>query len=75
MRDEPPSHAYLRELFMQFDANNDGRVDKSEFRRILNVLGDAPSDDVLTLEFTAIDTNADGTVDFEEFRQWWLDYK
>lgn len=72
MTDEPPGNAYLLELFERFDANGDGLVDKTEFRRILHVLGDEPSDEVLSLEFTTIDSNGDGMVDFEEFRQWWL---
>ena len=74
MTKESPSHSYLRELFEQFDKNGDGLVDRHEFRRILNVLGDAPSEEVLTLEFAAMDSNGDGSVDFEEFRLWWLDY-
>ena len=75
MTDEKPSDAYLQKLFGEFDANDDDRIDRSEFRRILNVLGEVPSEDVLALEFELIDANGDGLVDFSEFRKWWLDYK
>lgn len=75
MSDENSGEEYLLELFDQFDANDDGLIDRQEFMRILRVLGDEPSEDILSLEFAAIDVNGDGMVDFEEFRRWWLDYK
>lgn len=75
MSDDSATQTYLLDLFDQFDANRDGLIDKYEFVRILQVLGDEPSEEVLTLEFAAIDANGDGMVDFEEFRSWWLDYQ
>lgn len=75
MTDNSSSKEYLLKLFHQFDANGDGLIDRNEFRRILRVLGDEPTEDVLLLEFAAIDSNGDDMVDFDEFRNWWLDYK
>ena len=73
--EDKASHEFLLDLFDQYDTNDDGLIDRNEFRRILRVLGDEPTEEVLLLEFTAIDSNGDGMVDFEEFRRWWFDYK
>jgi Ca2+-binding EF-hand superfamily protein len=65
----------LRRLFARFDADRDGLIDEQEFREILETLGDAPSNEVLSLNFAAIDSNSDGMVNFHELMRWWLDYK
>ena len=62
-------------LLSRFDANSDGLIDESEFRTIVESLGENPSKEVLSLEFAAIDRNSDGRVVFQEFKDWWLDYK
>ena len=65
----------LRRLFARFDVDQSGRVDEREFRKIVEALGESPSDEVLSLEFALIDKNSDGFVDYSEFVEWWLDYK
>jgi calmodulin len=76
MKDGPTvNEEKLLRLFSRFDANSDGLVDESEFRTIVESLGEIPSNEVLSLEFAAIDTNADGRVEFNEFKAWWLDYE
>ena len=65
----------LQRLFERFDVDQNGRVDEREFRKILEALGESPSDEVLSLEFALIDKNSDGLVDYREFAEWWLDYK
>jgi Ca2+-binding EF-hand superfamily protein len=61
-------------VFTSFDTDANGLVDEGEFRRILETLGENPSDEVLSLEFAVIDGNDDGLVEFQEFLRWWLDY-
>jgi calmodulin len=65
----------LRLLFARFDVDGSGTVDESEFRRILEALGEDPSNEVLSLEFAVIDSDSDGVVEFDEFANWWRDYK
>jgi calcium-binding protein CML len=65
----------LLRLFARFDADKDGLIGEQEFREILQTLGDAPSNEVLSLNFAALDSNSDGMVNFRELMRWWLDYK
>lgn len=65
----------LRRLFTRFDSDRDGLIDQQEFREILQILGDDPSNEVFSLNFAAIDSNSDGMVNFRELVRWWLDYK
>ena len=76
MTDTPPENKdELLRLFARFDGDGDGLIDESEFRKILQTLGEDSPDEVLSLEFAVIDANADGMAEFEEFRAWWLDYQ
>jgi Ca2+-binding EF-hand superfamily protein len=76
MTDSPEeSDDALLRLFARFDTNGDGLIRETEFRKILQSLGESPSDEVLSLEFAAIDANTDGMVEFQEFKAWWLDFK
>jgi Ca2+-binding EF-hand superfamily protein len=65
----------LQRLFSRFDIDGSGSVDEAEFRRILEALGEDPSDEVLSLEFAVIDADLDGVVSFDEFADWWRDYR
>ena len=72
-RSRQQDRAELKQLFDRFDIDKNGYIDKAEFRQVLRVLGENPSDEMLSLEFTAIDTNDDGAVTFDEFVAWWSD--
>ncbi len=75
MNDEAQAaHPELLALFRRFDANDDGRIDEREFRKLLTEIGDDSSEEVFSLQFALIDENHDGLVDFEEFVGWWHDY-
>ena len=63
----------LLSLFKQFDANDDGLIDESEFEAMLARLGWASTAEVLSMEFAAIDGNDDGKVELQEFVDWWED--
>lgn len=75
MADQQSEEDYLLRVFGEYDENGDGYIEIDEFRRILNMLGEDPAQEILLLEFAAVDDNDDGKVDFAEFRDWWLDYK
>jgi calmodulin len=67
-----PNLDELRENFDYFDSDDNGRIDRAEFKRLMGVLGaDAPEDE-LDIGFDAVDTDDDGAIDFNEFAGWWM---
>lgn len=62
----------LRENFDHFDGDGNGRIDRVEFKRLMDALGaDAPEDE-LDVGFDIIDADNDGRIDFDEFSIWWM---
>jgi calmodulin len=62
----------LKENFEHFDVDGDGRIDRAEFRRLMDALGaDAPEDE-LDIGFDVIDSDDNGAIDFLEFARWWM---
>ena len=61
--------AEVREMFLRFDANNDGFIDQEELQSVygeLSALFQMEVPDVKTL-FAACDSNGDGKIDYTEF--------
>jgi len=75
MADPQSEEENLLRIFAEYDVNGDGFIDIDEFRNLVNMLGEDPPEEILSLEFAAVDDNDDGRVDFQEFRRWWLDFK
>lgn len=62
----------LKENFEFFDRDDNGRIDRAEFKRLMQVLGaDAPEDE-LDVGFDVVDSDDDGAIDFHEFVSWWM---
>jgi calmodulin len=62
----------LKENFEFFDRDDNGRIDRDEFKRLMQVLGaDAPEDE-LDVGFDVVDADDDGAIDFHEFASWWM---
>lgn len=57
--------------FAAVDADDDGRIDRLEFKRLATRLAPGVSDDEAEAAMAMIDANADGSVDFREFVTWW----
>ena len=58
-----------REMFLRFDANNDGFIDQEELAQVygeISNLFQMEVSDVATL-FSACDSNGDGKIDYQEF--------
>jgi len=62
--------AELEARFDEFDLDANGRIDESEFGRLLKALGVEFSPEQQLIAFTAIDVDGDGSIDFDEFRAW-----
>lgn len=61
----------LRENFDHFDGDGDGRIDRREFKRLMDALGASAPERELDAGFDAVDSDDDGAIDFDEFRDWW----
>lgn len=58
----------IRTAFESWDKNNDGGIDKDEFKEVLVSIGIAEGD--LSGMFDKADANHDGRINFEEFITW-----
>lgn len=63
----------IREIFVHFDKNGDGVIQKSEFAKLLEALGAEMSADEIDAGLRALDENQNGLIDFDEFLDWWSD--
>ena len=63
----------LQDVFDQFDADSDGRIDEDEFVELLNHLGSELSAREAVIGFALIDTDNSGAIDFGEFAAWWAE--
>jgi len=59
----------LRDCFGKFDANGDGKIQESEFKRLMSSLGGFSSKEIKRL-FKEADTDGSGSVDWREFLSW-----
>lgn len=59
----------LRDCFAKFDANGDGKIQESEFKRLMSSLGGFSSKEIKRL-FKEADTDCSGSVDWREFLSW-----
>jgi Ca2+-binding EF-hand superfamily protein len=63
----------LRETFDHFDGDDNGRIDREEFGRLMDALRGDMSEDEIELGFSIIDSDGDGSIDYDEFEEWWND--
>jgi calmodulin len=67
-----PDLEELKENFEHFDRDNNGRIDRGEFKRLMEVLGGEVPEDELDAGFDIVDADDDGAIDFHEFASWWM---
>ncbi len=67
------NHDYedMLEYFSNFDKNNNGVLEYSEFAELIKSLGLNLSDEQLKDGFHKIDTGNNNVITFEEFMDWW----
>lgn len=61
----------LKEIFGHFDGDHNGRIDCSEFKKLMKALDADLSPEELDIGFDIIDSDNNGSIEFEEFIQWW----
>lgn len=61
----------IKEDFLFFDNDKNGRIDAGEFFDLLKVLSPKVKESQAQEGFSIIDTNSDGVIDFDEFLAWW----
>lgn len=61
--------------FKKLDTNNDGIIDKVEFKIVLESLGFQNSDEITEEIFEKLDSKKRGSIDYQEFLDLWVDRK
>ena len=74
MADDSP--AAIKILFDEMDVNNDGKLDRSEVKKVAEKLFCADSTHEVTSEeldymMSQMDADGNGEVDYDEFARWW----
>ncbi|WP_149359429.1 EF-hand domain-containing protein [Lolliginicoccus suaedae] len=61
----------LRESFDQFDKDDNGQIDRSEFAELVAILDPGMPEEQVSIGFGEIDSDSNGAIDFAEFAEWW----
>ncbi|KAK2159988.1 hypothetical protein LSH36_142g04012 [Paralvinella palmiformis] len=70
MGQQPPTDhrkAAMRAVFVEFDQNGDGFIDKKELKEVFGQMGTIMSDDDIDRLMTLCDKDHDGLINYEEF--------
>lgn len=59
------------EIFKVYDTDGSGSIDRAEFSRLLEALGQTPSEDELAIALDVVDANHSGRISWDEFKAWW----
>ena len=63
----------IQKVFAAIDGDQSQNIDKSEFLRVMNMMGSQLDENKVNLVFDAIDVDANGEIDVLEFTEWWLE--
>lgn len=58
----------IKEVFRQFDKNNDGLISAAELRYIMNIMGESPSEQDIDKMMEVATKSKDKTISFEDFK-------
>ena len=65
--------AEIREIFHQFDKNNDGVLAQDELVSLLKALDGDLSEEGIAAALKSFDSNANGVIEFQEFIDWFAE--
>ncbi|MEQ8289695.1 MAG: EF-hand domain-containing protein [Gammaproteobacteria bacterium] len=63
--------AEIKENFAHFDADGNGVIDYSEFKRLIDALDGNMQEEELQVGFDLVDSDNNGRIDVDEFINWW----
>ncbi len=61
----------IRDNFDYFDRDNNGRIDITEFTKLLKVIDPSATTEQAEKGFEFIDSDNNGHIDLDEFIDWW----
>ncbi|MFP2957581.1 EF-hand domain-containing protein [Myxococcus sp. 1LA] len=59
------------DIFQRYDRDRTGTIDRAEFARLLEALGQNISDEELEIAVDIVDTDRTGKISWNEFKAWW----
>lgn len=65
------AHEEVFEIFKAYDRDGSGSIDRGEFARLLEALGQNPSELELSIALDVVDANHSGRISWDEFKAWW----
>lgn len=68
---EDDEHEEVFEIFKVYDRDGSGSIDRGEFARLLEALGQAPGEMELNIALDVVDANHSGKISWDEFKAWW----
>jgi hypothetical protein len=68
---EDEAHEEVFEIFKAYDRDGSGSIDRGEFARLLEALGQNPSELELSIALDVVDANHSGRISWDEFKAWW----
>jgi hypothetical protein len=64
-------HSEAFEVFKSFDRDGSGSIDRGEFARLLEALGQGITEEELNVALDVVDSNHSGRISWPEFLTWW----
>ncbi|WP_343073325.1 EF-hand domain-containing protein [Pyxidicoccus fallax] len=61
----------LLDIFQRYDRNRTGSIERAEFARLLEALGQNVTDEELEIALDTVDTDRTGKISWREFKAWW----
>lgn len=68
---EDEEHEEVFEIFKVYDRDGSGSIDRGEFSRLLEALGQSPGEMELNIALDVVDANHSGKISWDEFKAWW----
>lgn len=61
----------LVDIFQRYDRDRTGYIERNEFARLLEALGQQPEEEELAVALDMVDSMRTGKVSFQDFKRWW----
>jgi len=61
----------LLDIFQRYDRNRTGSIERAEFARLLEALGQNVTDEELEIAVDTVDVDRTGKISWSEFKAWW----